>query len=478
MMQAMDPDFLLSVIEALAAFLFKSTLAFAACAAVSRLAYSPRFRFILWSGFIYGAAVYWLYLAITLWSPRPQSITAASAASHPAVSSFAIWQIPSSWAFSLGLTLRIVGIAYLVAVGYSIFAHLKKHRYLRWVLSFTSGPPAELAETFASVARELHASRSRLLILSGATSPMTFGWVRPVVLLPSFCVEEDRSKLEDILRHELHHVHRWDAIWNELALAARGLLAFHPAIWYAVRKMQFDRELACDLAVVARCPARRAEYAECLVRFARLNVVPETSNWGIDFVASAHHLTVRVHSILAASRTFPRWTRYLRIAFGLTVSGLFLGVAPPLAILLSFAHQPVSNSSFTSVSDTPPGQLRDEIGARRRVRFLPSSARGHRRVDAVSPNPQAEDRPQIDLQPDAVPTTLSIQNGSGPQLRRRGDPPASGNKAATSETIALVNANGKGQPITIKSDDGKQAVQQTATAALGIYKRLSAVDRH
>ncbi len=471
----MDPDFLLSVIAAIAGFALKSTLAFAACAAVSRLVYSPKFRFILWSGFIYGAAAYWLYLAITLWRPVPLSIAAVSVASQPVISSFETWQIPSSWALPLGLTLRIVGLTYVGAVGYSIFAHTRKHRYLRWVLSFTSEPPAELAETFASVARELRASRSTLLILSGAPSPVTFGWVRPIVLLPSSCVEEDRSELEDILRHELHHVHRWDAIWNELALAARGLLIFHPAVWYAVRKMQFERELACDLAVVARCPARRAEYAECLIRFARLNVVPETSSWGIDFAASAHHLTVRVHSILAASKTFPRWMHYLQIACGLTVSALFLGVAPSLAILLSFAHVPVSNSSFTSIADTPPRELRDESGTRRRVRFLPSSARGHGQVEAVRPNPQGEERPQADLEPDALPKTLSLQNGSGPQLRRRGDAPP-GAKEAKSQTIALTDVDAKGQPI--KSDDRKQAVQQTATAALGIYKRLSSVDRH
>jgi beta-lactamase regulating signal transducer with metallopeptidase domain len=476
MQGAMDPDFLINVIAAIAVFLLKSTLAFAACAAVSRLAYSPKFRFVLWSGFVYGTAVYWLYLASALWRPLAQSTAAVTVTSQPVVFSFPIWQIPSSWAFPLGLTLRIIGIAYLAAVGYSIFAHLKKYRYLRWVLTFTSEPPAEIAETFESVARELHASRSRLLILSGATSPVTFGWVRPVVLLPSSCVEEDHSELEDILRHELHHVHRWDAIWNELALAARVLLIFHPAVWYAVRKMQFERELACDLAVVARCPARRAEYAECLVRFARLNVVSETSSWGIDFAASAHHLTVRVHSILAASKTFPRWTRYLRVACGLTVSALFLGVAPSLAILLSFAHQPVSNSSFTSIADMPPSELRKEIRTSRRGRSVPLLAKGHGQVEAVRPEPQGEDRSQIDLQPDTVPRTLSVQNGSGPQLRRRGDPSAQGAKGVTSETIALVDVDAKGQPI--KSDDSKQAVQQTATAALGIYKRISAVDRH
>ena len=469
MMQgAMDPDFLLSVIAAIAGFFLKSTLAFAACAALSRLAHSPKLRFVLWSGFIYGTAAYWLYLASALWRPVLQSTTAVTIAANPVVSSPTAWQIPTSWAFPLGLTLRVIGIAYLLALCYAIFAHLKKRHYLRWVLSFTTEPPIEIGKTFQSVARELRASRSKLLILSGATSPATFGWIRPIVLLPSSCVEQDRSALEDILRHELHHVHRWDAVWNELAVAARGLLFFHPAIWYAVRKMQFDRELACDLAVVARCPARRAAYAECLVRFARPNVVPDSDGWGIDFAGSAHHLTLRVHSILAGAKTFPRWAGYLRIASGMTITAVFLGVAPSLAIFLSFARSPVSTASLTSAAEAPRGELANKIKIARRGRLLTSSANEHGQV--VHPNPPGEDLPQLDVESNTLTGTLSSQNGSVPQLHRRGDA-VTGNKEATSQTIALVDTDAKGLPI-------KPAIQQTATAALGIYKRISSVDRH
>jgi beta-lactamase regulating signal transducer with metallopeptidase domain len=471
---AMDADFLLSVIAGLAVFLLKSTLAFGACAALSRLADSPRFRFVLWSSFVYGTAAYWLYLASVLW--RPHATAAGAAASQPALAAATAWQIPSSWAFPLSLTLRTAGVVYLLALCYWIFAHFKKRRYLTWVLRFTSQPPLEIAETFQSVARELQASRSKLLILSGATSPVTFGWFRPVVLLPSSCIEEDRSQVEDVLRHELHHVQRRDAIWNELALAARGLLFFHPAVWFAVQKMQFDRELACDLAVVARYPGRRAAYAECLIRFARLNVVPESGGWGIDFAASSHHLTVRVHSILAASKASPGWTRYLRIMAGLTISALFLGVAPSLAVLLSFAHRPISNSSFTSVAEAPQRGLEKEIRASRRGRSFASLAKEQAQVEGLSPSSQGQDSSAVELQPETLPRTISSQNGSGPQLHRRGDPSATGDKGAASQTIALVDADAKGQPT--KSGDSKQAVQQTATAALGIYKRLSSADRH
>jgi beta-lactamase regulating signal transducer with metallopeptidase domain len=472
----MNSDWSLGLIAAFAGFFLKTTLAFGICAALSRLVDSAKLRFVVWSGFVYGTAAYWLYLANVLWTPHQQWAKGIPVALEPVTSSFATWQIPSSWAFPLGLTLRIMGSVYLLTLCYFTFSHLRKRHHLKWVLSFASEPPVEIAETFRSVATELRAGRSHLLLLSGATSPATFGWLRPVILLPSSCVEEDRLELEDILRHELHHVHRWDAIWNELALAARSLLFFHPAIWYAVRKMQFERELACDFAVVDRSPGRRAAYAECLVRFAQLNVVPEHSGWGIDFAASAHHLTVRVRSILAASKSSPNWVRCLRVASAVAISALFLGVAPSLAILLSFAHPPVSHTAFTPLVQAPPGASAIANRKSRRNRSFASSATQHSVPSGESSKPQEEDRPAIGLQPDTQPVTLSSQTDTSPQLRRRGDPSAAGNKGATSQTIALTDTDAKGQPA--KAGDSKQAVQQAATATLGIYKRLSAIDRH
>jgi beta-lactamase regulating signal transducer with metallopeptidase domain len=470
----MNSDWLLSFIAAIAGFFLKTTLAFGTCVALSRLIDSAKFRFVIWSGFVYGSAAYWLYLANVLWAPQQQSAKLVPVPLRPITSSFAAWQIPPSWALPLGVTMRTLAIIYLLTLCYFFFDHLKKRRHLRWVLRFTSEPPAEIAETFRSVAKELHARRSKLLLLSGATSPATFGWVRPIILLPSSCIEEDRLEVEDILRHELHHVRRWDAVWNELAVAARGLLFFHPAVWYAVRKMQFDRELACDFAVVNRCPARRTAYAECLVRFAQLNVVPEHNGWGIDFAASAHHLTVRIHSILAASKTSPNWVRCLQVVSGLMISALFLGVTPSLAILLSFAHQPHSNTASTPVVDVSPTAR--ETRTDRKGRSFASSAKAHGVAAGGRSTPQQEEQPAIDLQPEPPMETLSSQSGSGPQLRRRGDSSAAGTKGATSQSIALKDTDAKGQPA--ESSDSKRTIQQTATAALGIYKRLSSIDRH
>jgi beta-lactamase regulating signal transducer with metallopeptidase domain len=466
----MNPDFLLSVVAAIAVFLLKTTLAFGACLALSRLVVSANFRFVIWSGYVYGSAAYWFYLAYALWADTQQSTAAPGVQLPPASSTVGAWQIPAAWAFPLGVTLRMIGIVYLLTLCYLVFLHLRKRRHLRWVLSFTTEPPVGIAERFAVLAKKLHAGRSRLLILSGATSPATFGWIRPTILLPTSCLEDDPSELEDILKHELHHVRRCDAIWNGFALASRTLLFFHPAVWYAVRKMQVDRELACDHAVISESPARRGKYAECLVRFARLNLMQESSSWGIDFAAS--HLTLRVHSILTDSKKSAGWMLYLRIASGVTIFALFLGIASSLGVLLSFAHQPEADNAFTSDFNAPRPELRSGTQARKRARSLkplPDSS-----VTSLSPIEAYQ--PSIDPQTDPKSGNPAAQSSSGPKLLHRGDASATGNKSVKQQTVVLVDTDANGQPAKSGADKGTVA-QQTATAALGIYRKISSIDR-
>jgi hypothetical protein len=75
----------------------------------------------------------------------------------------------------------------------------------------------------------------------------------------------------------------------------------------------------------------------------------------------------------------------------------------------------------------------------------------------------------------------SGQSSPGPQLLHRSA--ASGNssvpdKGEKSQTVALIDPDASGQAGKNGSSDGKQALQQTATAVAGMYKRLSALDRH
>jgi beta-lactamase regulating signal transducer with metallopeptidase domain len=122
----------------------------------------------------------------------------------------------------------------------------------------------------------LTASRHRLgverpvrLLLGGPRDvPMTWGWWRPRILLPSGALAWPDRQVELILLHELAHVRRGDVVLHRVAELASVVLWFHPLTWYAMRRMTVEREYACDDAVV-RCGVRPGDYATALLALAQ-----------------------------------------------------------------------------------------------------------------------------------------------------------------------------------------------------------------
>lgn len=95
--------------------------------------------------------------------------------------------------------------------------------------------------------------RRRVILLEShhAVMPMTWGVVRPVVLLPDSCSGWDEAKRRLVLLHELSHVRRLDHWTQWLARIACALHWWNPLVWFASARMRLDRERACDDRVLA-----------------------------------------------------------------------------------------------------------------------------------------------------------------------------------------------------------------------------------
>lgn len=104
----------------------------------------------------------------------------------------------------------------------------------------------------------------RLYIDRRASVPMTWGGLRPVVVLPSTAMTWSADQVRIVLLHELGHVRANDWAFNLAARLVCALYWFHPGVWWAARSLRDDCELACDDRVIA-AGVRRSDYAELLV---------------------------------------------------------------------------------------------------------------------------------------------------------------------------------------------------------------------
>jgi protein TonB len=119
---------------------------------------------------------------------------------------------------------------------------------------------------FDDLARTIGAT-ARILWSSDVTHPVTFGVLRPVVLLPMALKSVDAAAQRAVVAHELHHVKRRDWLWVVAEEVTRSVLWFHPAVWWLISRVQLARETVVDELSILTTNARRT-YLDTLLAFA------------------------------------------------------------------------------------------------------------------------------------------------------------------------------------------------------------------
>jgi TonB family protein len=198
------------------------------------------------------------------------------------------------------------------------------------------------------------------------SSPVTFGFLRPAVLLPANFSALDASVQEAILCHEILHVRRRDWLFTLAEEFVRTVFWFHPAIWWLLGEIGLAREQVVDRQVV-ELTRSRDQYVDALLAIAgarpRLDLAPA------PLFLRKRHLKQRVVSILKEVR-MSKTRSMSSLAAGLGILALacwFVTATFPLAA----APQTVADG---------PGVTVDTGGAvmHRASIFYPDNARAKR----------------------------------------------------------------------------------------------------
>ena len=141
--------------------------------------------------------------------------------------------------------------------------------YLRGRLRFAGAAPAEIPgvenwRQARTIRRIIRVRQSREI-----ASPITYGLVRPVILLPCDADWDREGLLDCVLAHEAAHI-CWGDLWLKPLLALTlSVYWFHPAVWLLYGLAERDMELACDQAALRQLgPGCRARYALALLAMA------------------------------------------------------------------------------------------------------------------------------------------------------------------------------------------------------------------
>lgn len=187
-------------------------------------------------------------IASTLPGDSPPSYDIGTAVPSPATEHISTFEI-----------LWLVGVL-LLAIYFSIsyFRSMRKFR-----MSIPDNTPyIQNWLTAHQISRPLAVRSSDLI-----SSPLTYGILHPVILLPKKLDRNDQVALKYVLTHEYVHIRRFDAITKILFAAVLCIHWFNPLVWVMYVLANRDIELSCDAWVIRMMGEKnRSSYALMLIK--------------------------------------------------------------------------------------------------------------------------------------------------------------------------------------------------------------------
>jgi beta-lactamase regulating signal transducer with metallopeptidase domain len=320
--------------------LLLSSAAWICLKAVPRLA--PKTRFGLWMIVFLLAAL----LPLTAFFRAP---AAAISATH-APAHFAAAHLNAGWALVLsGLWLftSLFSLSRLFSSAYRLRRLARTSTPVD--LSSLNGPL--VCNLASSAGRPVPVRLSRRI-----DTPMAVGFFRPAILVPEWLWQKlTPAEMHQVIMHELAHLERRDDWTNLLQKLFRALFPLNPGLLWAERELCWEREMACDDAVLDAAVAPR-EYAACLTNLAEKRLLRRAQSLAPGAWRRRSELAERVHRILkhkgtlGALKAQPIVAAFLMVYLG---AGTVLAHSPSLVTFLPPSSSALeSNRSVAATDDS------------------------------------------------------------------------------------------------------------------------------
>jgi len=157
-------------------------------------------------------------------------------------------------------------------------------------------PPRHLLRLWTEALERLPPGRGlRLLVSPEIRLPAACGYFRPAILVPTPLTDSlTEEETRHLLLHEVAHLVRRDDWGLLVERVIAGFCWWHPAVWWITRRLDQEREQACDRLATLSLDQRG--YARTLVRLAELvTSAPHALAPG----ALRGQLTLRIEALLA-----------------------------------------------------------------------------------------------------------------------------------------------------------------------------------
>lgn len=172
---------------------------------------------------------------------------------------------------------------------------------------------------------------------SQLNTPLTYGILRPVILMPKQTDWTEQKKICYILQHEYVHVCRFDVATKILLTVALCIHWYNPLVWMMYVLANRDLELSCDEAVVRSFgETTKSAYALTLIHMEaqKSGFIPFTNSF------SKNATEERIEAIMKMKKT--------TIVSFVTASFLVVGIATAFATSALADTHPISQTATSA----------------------------------------------------------------------------------------------------------------------------------
>ena len=180
-------------------------------------------------------------------------------------------------------------------------------------------------------ARRVRAGRS-----AGVRVPVAAGFGDAAILLPeSLSGQLSDEELDHVLAHELAHLRRRDDWTNLAQKLIEAVFFFHPVVLWVARRLNLEREIACDDWVVS-VTGRPRPYAACLTKLVELSGLARSPQLAPGAATRKYEFSRRIETLLGHAKRLanPQFSKVtIFVCSALVIAGA-LGLAQfsPVAV--------------------------------------------------------------------------------------------------------------------------------------------------
>jgi len=163
-------------------------------------------------------------------------------------------------------------LAVVWLVGVLVSALFFASQHIKWRKEFMVSLPIENEFVIEWLKKHRLNRQIQIRVSDRIATPLTYGILSPVILMPKNTNWKDEKAIEYVLAHEFVHIKRFDALTKFVAAAVLCVHWFNPLVWAMYVLFNRDMEISCDESVIKTLGGdSKSSYAMTLIEIQEKN---------------------------------------------------------------------------------------------------------------------------------------------------------------------------------------------------------------